>query len=50
MTGAGDVTAHAELAPGIDGYTLDTPPPASALPDENGLYPVPVPGKYDPFA
>ena len=37
-----------ELAPGIDNYTLDTPPPT--LPDENGLYPVPVPGKYDPFA
>ena len=37
-----------ELAPGIDNYTIDTPPPT--LPDENGLYPVPVPGKYDPFA
>ncbi|MDF1841115.1 MAG: Gfo/Idh/MocA family oxidoreductase [Rubripirellula sp.] len=37
-----------ELAPGIDNYTLDTPPPT--MPDENGLYPVPVPGKYDPFA
>lgn len=37
-----------ELAPGIDNYTLDTPPPT--LPDENGLYPVPQPGKYNPFA
>ena len=37
-----------ELAPGIDNYTENTPPPT--LPDENGLYPVPVPGKYDPFA
>ncbi len=37
-----------ELAPGIDEYTLETPPPA--LPDENGLYPVPLPGIYDPFA
>ncbi len=37
-----------ELAPGIDDYTLETPPPT--LPDENGLYPVPVPGKYNPFA
>jgi myo-inositol 2-dehydrogenase/D-chiro-inositol 1-dehydrogenase len=37
-----------ELAPGIDNYTLETPPPT--LPDENGLYPVPVPGEYDPFA
>lgn len=37
-----------ELAPGIDEYTLETPPPT--MPDENGLYPVPVPGKYNPFA
>ena len=37
-----------ELAPGIDNYTLDTPPPT--LPDENGLYPHPVPGVYNPFA
>jgi hypothetical protein len=39
-----------ELAPGIDDYTIDTPPPASALPGEDGKYPVPVPGVYDPFA
>ncbi len=37
-----------ELAPGIDGYTLDTDPPT--MPDENGAYPHPVPGKYSPFA
>jgi len=37
-----------ELAPGIDDYTIETPPPT--MPDENGLYPVPVPGKYNPFA
>ena len=37
-----------ELAPGIDEYTLETPPPT--LPDDNGLYEVPVPGVYDPFA
>jgi hypothetical protein len=37
-----------ELAPGIDNYKLDTPPPT--LPGEDGLYPVPVPGEYDPFA
>ena len=36
-----------ELAPGIDNYTLDTPPPV--LPGEDGLYPVPVPGEYNPF-
>ena len=39
-----------ELAPGIDNYTLDTPPPPSALPGEDGRYPVAVPGKYNPFA
>ena len=37
-----------ELAPGIDEYTLDTPPPV--VPNEEGLYPVPLPGIYDPFA
>ena len=37
-----------ELAPGIDDYTLDTIPPTQ--PDADGKYPVPVPGKYDPFA
>ena len=43
------LTKGRELAPGIDGYTLDTPPPT--LPDpETGEYPVPVPGKYNPFA
>ena len=39
-----------ELAPGIDNYTLDTPPPPAALPGEDGRYPVAVPGKYNPFA
>ena len=39
-----------ELAPGIDNYTLDTPPPPSAAPGPDGKYPVPVPGVYDPFA
>lgn len=37
-----------ELAPGIDDYTLDTVPPTQPGPD--GRYPVPVPGKYNPFA
>lgn len=37
-----------ELAPGIDDYTLDTDPPT--MPDENGAYPHPVPGKYSPYA
>ena len=38
-----------ELAPGIDNYTLDTPPPPSATPGPDGRYPIPVPGQYDPF-
>ncbi|MEM6470674.1 MAG: gfo/Idh/MocA family oxidoreductase, partial [Planctomycetota bacterium] len=37
-----------DLAPGIDSYTRETPPPA--LPGPNGEYPVPVPGQYSPFA
>lgn len=37
-----------ELAPGIDDYTLDTEPPV--VKGEDGKYPVPVPGKYSPFA
>ncbi|MFK7734425.1 MAG: Gfo/Idh/MocA family protein [Pirellulaceae bacterium] len=37
-----------ELTPGIDNYTLETTPPV--VPDENGVYPHPVPGKYNPFA
>lgn len=37
-----------DLAPGIDGYTLKSQPPV--MPDENGMYPVPVPGVYTPFA
>ncbi|HBV61552.1 MAG TPA: oxidoreductase [Rhodopirellula sp.] len=41
------LTRGRELAPGIDNYTLDTPPPV--LPGEDGLYPVPVPGEYNPF-
>lgn len=36
-----------DLCPGIDQYTLQSQPPT--IPDENGLYPVPVPGVYHPF-
>lgn len=39
-----------DLAPGIDDYTIDSAPPASALPGPDGMYPVPVPGEYNPFA
>lgn len=37
-----------ELAPGIDSYTLQSEAPV--MPGPDGEYPVPVPGKYDPFA
>ena len=37
-----------DLAPGIDDYTFDTAPPV--VPGEDGKYPVPTPGDYDPFA
>lgn len=37
-----------DICPGIDNYTMDSTPPT--VPDENGYYPVPVPGKYNPFA
>ncbi|TWU58608.1 Inositol 2-dehydrogenase [Rubripirellula tenax] len=39
-----------ELAPGIDSFTMQSEVPASARPGENGMYPIPVPGKYSPFA
>jgi len=44
------LTKGADLAPGIDSFTLESEVPASARPDESGVYPVPVPGKYSPFA
>jgi predicted dehydrogenase len=37
-----------ELAPGIENYTWDTTPPV--VPGEDGQYPSPVPGQYNPFA
>ncbi len=37
-----------DICPGIDSYTMDTEPPT--MPDKDGYYPVPVPGKYNPFA
>lgn len=37
-----------DICPGIDDYTLQSDPPA--MPGPNGEYPVPVPGKYSPFA
>jgi len=35
-------------APNIDDYTLQTPPPV--VKGDNGLYPAPLPGIYDPYA
>jgi len=37
-----------DLCPGIDDYKFDTPPPV--IPDADGLYPVPVPGRHNPYA
>lgn len=37
------------LCPGIDDYTLDSPVPPTARPDSDGMYPVPTPGRYNPF-
>ncbi|MGC8886604.1 MAG: Gfo/Idh/MocA family protein [Verrucomicrobiia bacterium] len=36
--------SNLELAPGLENYTLDSPPPESARPDENGNYPIAMPG------
>lgn len=36
-----------DYCPGIDDYTLDSKPPVTK--GDDGKYPVPVPGKYDPF-
>lgn len=37
-----------ELAPGIDEFTLQSTPPV--VKGDDGKYPLPVPGKYSPFA
>jgi predicted dehydrogenase len=37
-----------DICPGIDSYTLNSDPPT--MPGPDGKYPVPVPGKYEPFA
>lgn len=37
-----------DICPGIDEYTMDSTPPT--MPNEEGYYPVPIPGKYNPFA
>ena len=37
-----------DLTPGIDTYTMESVPPC--VKGEDGNYPVPVPGKYNPFA
>ncbi len=35
-------------SPGIENYTMESTPPVA--PDENGQYPIAVPGLYNPFA
>ena len=37
-----------DICTGIDEYTLKSTPPT--MPGPDGKYPVPVPGKYNPFA
>ena len=37
-----------DLAPGIDAYTMSSPPPN--LPANDGTYLTPIPGNYSPFA
>jgi myo-inositol 2-dehydrogenase / D-chiro-inositol 1-dehydrogenase len=41
------MNSEQDLCPGIDSYTLKSEPPVK--PDENGNYPIPVPGQYSPF-
>jgi predicted dehydrogenase len=36
-----------DICPGIDDYTLESTPPT--VPNAEGYYPVPTPGKYSPF-
>jgi len=46
---AKDLMEHGRsYCPGIDQYTWETEPPV--VKDENGRYPVPVPGRYKPYA
>jgi myo-inositol 2-dehydrogenase / D-chiro-inositol 1-dehydrogenase len=42
------LTRGRDITPGIDTYTMDSVPPCA--PNEEGNYPVPVPGQYNPFA
>jgi predicted dehydrogenase len=37
-----------DLAPGLADFTMETAPPAQR--GEDGTYPMPMPGRYDPFA
>ena len=36
--------SNVELAPGLENFTMDSPPPESAKPDANGNYPIAMPG------
>lgn len=39
------LASNIELAPGLDNYTWDSNPPAMAMPDANGKYPIAMPGQ-----
>jgi predicted dehydrogenase len=39
------LNATVELAPGLENFTLDSPPPKCATPDASGRYPLVVPGQ-----
>jgi predicted dehydrogenase len=39
------LASNLELAPGLENYTWESGPPASATPDANGKYPIAMPGQ-----
>jgi predicted dehydrogenase len=39
------LNSNLELAPGLDSFTMDSPPPESATPDADGQYPIAMPGR-----
>jgi myo-inositol 2-dehydrogenase / D-chiro-inositol 1-dehydrogenase len=43
------MASELELAPGLDKMTMDSPPPASAAPNDGGKYPVAMPGQTKSF-
>jgi hypothetical protein len=39
------LASNEELAPGLEIFRMDSPPPGSSTPDANGKYPVAMPGQ-----